>query len=371
MAFELKRGISRGAGGGAAAGDASAMSGDNLDEVLFEQRGALGLITLNRPRVLNALTEAMCIAMDAQLVRWRDDDSIKAVVIRGAGERAFCAGGDVRVLYEAGKMAAANAADFYRNEYRMNARIKHFPKPYIALLHGIVMGGGVGVSIHGSHRIADARTVFSMPETGIGMFPDVGGSYFLPRLPGEIGMYLALTGSHLKASDMLYSGVATHCVHMAHWEMFIDRLAAGDAPEAALTGLTSEGGTPALSEFLEAIDRCFAHGSVEAILAALDEDDSAWGPLAATTIRMKSPTSLKITFRELREGRSLSFEDCMRMEFRMVSRVMAGNDFFEGVRATIIDKDEEPAWRPETLPEVADSEVDAYFAPLGEKELEL
>jgi enoyl-CoA hydratase len=341
------------------------------DEVLFEQRGAVGLITLNRPNTLNALTEAMCVSIDAQLVRWRDDDAIKAVVIRGAGERAFCAGGDIRALYEAAVGGAANLADFYRREYRMNARIKHYPKPYIALLHGIVMGGGVGVSLHGSHRVADASAVFAMPETGIGLFPDVGGSWFLPRLPGEIGMYLALTGSRLKTPDMLYSGIATHSVPAPHWEMLIDRLAEGDAPEAALAGLTNEAGPPGLAEFLEAIDRCFAHGSVEAVLAALDEDDSAWGPLAATTIRMRSPTSLRITFRELREGRSLSFDDCLRMEFRMVARVMAGHDFFEGVRAIIIDKDNEPTWRPETLPEVADSDVDAYFAPLGEKELEL
>jgi enoyl-CoA hydratase len=342
-----------------------------LDEVLFENRGALGLITLNRPKALNALTGAMCIAIDTQLVRWRDDDAIRAVIIRGAGERAFCAGGDVRTLYEAALGGATNMTDFYRREYCMNARIKHFPKPFIALLHGIVMGGGVGVSIHGSHRIADANAVFAMPETGIGLFPDVGGSWFLPRLPGEIGMYLALTGSRLKTSDMLYSGIATHSVRAVHWEMLIDRLAAGDAPEEALEGLTNEAGPPDIAEFLEAIDRCFAHGSVEAVLAALDEDDSAWGPLAATTIRMKSPTSLRISFRELREGRSLSFDDCLRMEFRMVARVMAGHDFFEGARAIIIDKDNEPTWRPETLPEVTDSDVDAYFAPLGDKELKL
>ena len=344
---------------------------ETLDEVLFERRGALGLITLNRPKALNALTEAMCIAIDTQLSRWRDDSAIMAVAIRGAGERAFCAGGDIRALYEAGRSGSSNMTDFYRNEYRMNARIKHYPKPYIALLHGIVMGGGVGVSIHGSHRIADASTVFAMPETGIGLFPDVGGSWFLPRLPGEIGMYLALTGSRMKTPDLLYSGIATHCVSAAHWEMIIDRLASGETPEASLAGLTSEPGMPALTEYLEVIDRCFAYNSVEAILAALDEDDSAWGPLAATTIRVKSPTSLKISLRELREGKSLSFDDCMRMEFRMVTRVMKGHDFFEGVRATIIDKDNEADWRPETLPEVVDSDIDAYFAPLGEMELEL
>jgi enoyl-CoA hydratase len=313
----------------------------------------------------------MCVAIDKQLVRWRDDNSIKAVVIRGSGERAFCAGGDIRALYEAGRSSAETATDFYRDEYRMNARIKHFPKPYVALLHGIVMGGGVGVSLHGSHRVVDPNTTFAMPETGIGLFPDVGGSYFLPRLPGEIGMYLALTGSRLKTPDLVYSGIATHCVASAHWEMLIDRLASGEAPDAALAGLTTDAGAPALTEFLQVVDRCFAHASVEAILAALDEDDSTWGPLGATTIRTKSPTSLKISLRQLREGRSLEFDDCLRMEFRMVSRVMAGHDFFEGVRAIIIDKDNDPEWRPETLPEVGDADVNNYFAPLGDKELQL
>jgi enoyl-CoA hydratase len=347
------------------------MSAHEDAEVLFEQIGALGLITLNRPRALNALTRGMCVAMNAQLVRWQDDDAILAVVIRGAGERAFCAGGDIRMLYEAGRAGGSGATDFYREEYRLNARIRHFPKPYISLLHGIVMGGGVGVSVHGSHRVADASAVFAMPETGIGLFPDVGGSYFLPRLPGEIGMYLALTGSRLKTADMLFAQVATHSVPVRNWPMLIDRLAAGEPPDAALAGLPDEPGAPSLPEYLEVVDCCFAHGSVEAILAALDEDENTWAPLAAITIRMKSPTSLKISFRQLREGKSLAFDDCMRMEFRMVNRVMGGNDFYEGVRATIIEKDSEPLWRPETLNEVSDSDVDAYFAPLGEGELKL
>jgi enoyl-CoA hydratase len=329
------------------------------------------VITLNRPRALNALTRGMCVAMDAQLVRWRDDDAIEAVVIRGAGDRAFCAGGDIRKLYEAGRAGGSGATDFYREEYRLNARIKHFPKPYISLLHGIVMGGGVGVSVHGSHRVADVSAVFAMPETGIGLFPDVGGSYFLPRLPGEIGMYLALTGSRLTAADMLFAQVATHAVPIKYWDMLIDRLAEGEPPDAALAGLPDQPQAPSLPDSREAIDRCFVHNSVEAILAALDEDENSWAPLVATTIRMKSPTSLKITFRQLREGKSLAFDDCMRMEFRMVTHVMGGNDFYEGVRATIIDKDNEPAWRPETLPEVSDADVDAYFAPLGDGELKL
>ncbi|HEY3778553.1 MAG TPA: enoyl-CoA hydratase/isomerase family protein [Rhizomicrobium sp.] len=338
-------------------------------EVLFERRGELGLITLNRPKALNALTESMCATMDDQLARWQDDPSVAAVVVRGAGERAFCAGGDIRALYEAGRAGGAGATDFYRREYRLNTRIKYFPKPYIALLHGIVMGGGVGVSVHGSHRIVDATAVFAMPETGIGLFPDVGGSYFLPRLPGETGMYLALTGARLKSADMAYTGIGTHCVASSNWDLLIARLAEGAPVDEALAGLASDAGVPPLAEYRTTIDRCFAEDCVEAVLAALDDAPDDWAASVAATIRTKSPMSLKISFRELREGRRLAFDACMRMEFRMVSRVMAGEDFFEGVRATIIDKHNSPVWRPATLAEVSDADIDAYFAPLGEKEL--
>src|ERR1051326_4913372 len=183
-----------------------------IDDVLFEQRGAVGVITLNRPKALNALTQDMCLRMKAQLEDWAKASNIKTVVIRGAGERAFCAGGDIRALYDSGKAGTPYALDFYRDEYRLDAAVKHFPKPYVALLHGIVMGGGVGVSVHGSHRVGNETVSFAMPETGIGLFPDVGGSYFLPRLPGEIGMYVALTGERLNAADSLYAGVLTHIV---------------------------------------------------------------------------------------------------------------------------------------------------------------
>lgn len=342
------------------------MSKDANSEVLFEQRGKLGLITLNRPAALNALTAGMCAAMDGQLARWQDDPAIAAVVVRGAGERAFCAGGDIRALYEAGRAGGAASTDFYRREYRLNARIKHFPKPYIALLHGVMMGGGAGISVHGSHRLADATALFAMPETGIGLFPDVGGSYFLPRLPGEIGMYLALTGARLKRADMEYAGIATHCVAVANWPVLVARLAAGASVDQALEGVTEDTGSPPLAEKRTTIDRCFSESSVEAVLAALDREEGGWASSTAATIRAMSPTSLKISFRELREGCRLSFDNCMRMEFRMVARAMQGHELFEGVRAAIIDKDKRPAWRPSELSDVSDADVDAYFAPLGE-----
>jgi len=342
-----------------------------MDDVLFETRGAAGLITLNRPKALNALTHDMCVAMKAQLDEWAHDAAVKTVIIQSAGERAFCAGGDIRSLYESGKAGTSYALDFYHDEYILNATIKHYPKPYIALVQGIVMGGGVGVSVHGSHRITGETTTFAMPETGIGLFPDVGGSYFLPRCPGQIGLYLGLTGARLKTTDTLYSGVATHFVPMAKWPALIDALAGGAKPDAAIAPLQDNVPDTFLLEHRATIDRVFALNSVEEILAALDNEHTDWGDDTAKAIRAKSPTATKIAFRQLREGAKLEFDDCMKMEWRMVNRVVKGHDFYEGVRATIIDKDGTPKWDPSELAAVTGAAVDAYFAPLEEKELSL
>jgi enoyl-CoA hydratase len=335
-------------------------------EILFEKRGAVGLITLNRPKALNALTHAMCRAMTAQLRAWSVDAEVKAVVVQGAGDRAFCAGGDIRSLYESGKAGTPYALDFYRDEYVLNALIKHYPKPYVALISGIVMGGGVGVSVHGGTRIADETTMFAMPETGIGLFPDVGGSFFLPRCPGRIGMYLALTGARLKTADCLYASVATHFVAREKRAALIARLCEG----GAIDELSEAVPATFLDTHRAAIDAIFAGDSAEEILAALDADHTDWSRDTAKTIRGKSPTSTKLTVRQLREGAVKSFDDCMKMEYRMVHRIVAGHDFYEGVRATIIDKDGTPKWAPADLAAVSDAAVDAYFAPL-ERELEL
>jgi enoyl-CoA hydratase len=334
-------------------------------EIQFERRGAVGLVTLSRPKALNALTHAMCVSLRLQLDVWAIADEIKTIVVQGAGDRAFCAGGDIRSLYESGKAGTPYAREFYRDEYILDAVIKHYPKPYIALISGIVMGGGVGVSVHGSHRIADETTTFAMPETGIGLFPDVGGSYFLPRLPGGSGMYLALTGARLKYLDAVSLGVATHFVPGNKREALLARLADGLNPDAALAGIAERPQPSPLAERRPQIDRLFAKASVEAILEALDGEADDWARENAKTIRSKSPTSLKLTFRQLREGAKLSFDDCMRMEFRMVNRVIEGHDFYEGVRATIIDKDNVAKWRPSSLAEVRDDDIAAYFAPLA------
>jgi enoyl-CoA hydratase len=340
-------------------------------EVLFTRRGVIGIITLNRPKVLNALTHGMCVAMKKQLDDWARDDAVKAVLIRGAGDRAFCAGGDIRALYESGKAGTPYALDFYRDEYILDATIKHYPKPYIALIHGIDMGGGVGVSVNGAYRIAAENLTFAMPETGIGLFPDVGGSYFLPRCPGQIGMYLGLTGARLKAPEALYAGIATHFIPIAKWDVVIASIANGDKLEQVLRRAGESVPETFLVQHREAIDRIFSGSSVEEVLSTLDNEHEDWADDAAKTIRAKSPTSLKIAFRQMREGAKLEFDNCMKMEFRLVSRVVAGHDFYEGVRATIIDKDGAPKWQPTDLSGVSDADVAAYFAPLGEKELKL
>ncbi len=338
------------------------------DEILLEVRGAAAVATLNRPRALNALTLDMIHAFYPRLGQWAADREIGAVVVQGAGERAFCAGGDIRALYDGGP-GSRITAQFFRDEYRLNHRIFHFPKPYVALMDGITMGGGVGLSVHGSHRIVTEATVFAMPETGIGLFPDVGGSYFLPRLPGEVGMYLALTGSRLKAADCLYAGIADAFVPAARLDELVAALAAGETVEAVLERVAEDPGPAPLSDLREAIDRCFAGESVEAIEAALEEEGSAWARETLAQMAGKSPTSQKIAFRQLRTGRRLGFDDCMIMEYRLSQRVMAGHDFFEGVRAAVVDKDQTPRWRPASLAEVSDEDIEAYFAPLGERDL--
>jgi enoyl-CoA hydratase len=341
-----------------------------MSDILFEKRGAAGFVTLNRPQALNALTHAMVVAMKAQLDAWAADPEIACVLVRG--ERAFCAGGDIRAIAESGRAGTPYALDFWRDEYILNAAIKHYPKPYLALISGIAMGGGLGVSVHGEYRVVDETALMAMPETGIGFFPDVGGSWFLPRCPGEIGMYLALTGARLRAADALYAGVATHLVHADARPILLDALAQGEDPGALLSEIEVRPAPEApLAARRVAIDNIFVLSSVEEILEALDGEGDEWTQATAAAIRTKSPTSLKLAFRELREGKTLSFDDCMRMEFRIASRVLTGHDFFEGVRAALIDKDGNAKWRPATLSEVTDACIDAYFAPLGEKELPL
>ena len=336
-------------------------------DILFVRRGRLGVATLNRPEALNALTLEMAREMSATLAAWAEDDAVDAVLIKGAGERAFCAGGDIRRMYDLRGTGDPYPYDFFRTEYAMNARVFHFPKPYVALMDGIVMGGGVGLSVHGSHRVASERMMLAMPETGIGLFPDVGGSYFLPRLPGETGMFMALTGARIRAADALALGIADAYVPSDRLQALEAALAetdlggGSDAVERVLTGFAGDAGRASVTVEREAIDACFSAGSVEEILARLKARGGAWAETQLGILAAKSPTSLKITFEQMRRGARLDFDACMAMEYRIANGCVLGHDFYEGIRAVVVDKDQKPAWRPASLAEVSEADVAAYF----------
>jgi enoyl-CoA hydratase len=348
------------------------------EEIVFERRGAAGIVTLNRPKALNAVTHAMVKALRAQLDAWAQDEAITRVVVTAAGERAFSAGGDIRALTDLGKAEKYDEAlQFWRDEYPLNAAIKNFRKPYVALIDGIVMGGGVGVSVHGSHRVAGDRFAFSMPEVGIGFFPDVGATWFLPRMPGELGAYCGLTGERFGIADAHAAGIATHRIPSTRFPALLDGLSGTVSVDAVLAAFAEPAGEGPIMARRAAIDRLFAASSVDAILSALDREasvggaDSEWAGKTAATMRAKSPLSLKLALAQVRRGATMDFATCMTTEFRIVSRVIHGHDFYEGVRAVIVDKDNKPRWQPTTLAGVSDAEVDCHFAPLGPDELQL
>jgi enoyl-CoA hydratase len=339
-----------------------------MADVIIHRQGAAGRITLNRPQALHALNEEMCLAMDAALKLWEDDPEVELVVVdHAAGTRGFCAGGDIRMLAESGAADGSAAQAFFRAEYRLNTRIKNYPKPYVAFIDGVTMGGGVGISVHGSHRVATERTNFAMPETGIGLFPDVGGGWFLPRLGPPLGMWLALTGERLKGGDVCAAGVATHfaessvveVVKNAVCEGQLDMLNAMDWDEAG-----------SFDQHLSVIERCFWKETVEDIFAALEAEQGDWAKAQLATLKTKSPQTLKVAHRQLRRGLEMkTFEDNMRMEFRIACRVVHRHDFQEGVRAVIIEKDNKPNWNPATLAGVTNEMLNEIFAPLGDGEL--
>ena len=340
-----------------------------MDEILFDAVGAVGRVTLNRPKALNALTLAMTRQLDARLIDWAADDRIAAVVVEGAGDRAFCAGGDIRALYASMTTPGDRfSATFYREEYTLNHRIHAYPKPYIALIDGVVMGGGVGVSVHGSHRVVTENVLFAMPETGIGLFPDVGATHFLPRMPGALGMYLGLTGARLRAADVMYAGIGTHYVPRERLSELVDALLARPVDDC-LAGFAADAGEPPLAEHRAAIDRCFAGATIEAILAALEVEGTEWAEATRATLATKSPTSLKVTVRQLRAGAALDFAAAMRLEYRLSQRFCADHDFAEGIRSVVIDKDNAPQWRPASLADVTEADVDAHFQAPPDGEL--
>ena len=341
----------------------------STEEVFFEKKGSLGLITLNRPEALNALTLNMVRLIHPKLKIWEEDNEIKTVAVTAVGDKAFCAGGDIRALYDWGKNNDKKATGFYYEEYQLNQLIKSYTKPYISFVNGIVMGGGVGISVHGSYRVAGENYSFAMPETGIGLFPDVGGSFFLSRLKNNVGMYLALTGSRIKSSDAIELGIAEYFIQSENFDEIFKQLSEGITPDEVLSSFNSDKINSDLKNDFEKINELFSGNSLEDIFERLENDNSDFSQKNLSLLRSKSPTSLNITFRQIKNGSELNFEDCMKMEFRMVTKVMNDHDFYEGVRALIIDKDNNPAWKPETVEEVSDEEIDEFFKYLEDNEL--
>lgn len=334
-------------------------------ELLAARRGAVGRIVLNRPKALNALSLPMIRAFASALAGWEEDPGVRAVTVEGAGGRAFCAGGDVLAVCGFQDTDSALGADFFREEYRLNRRLRNYPKPVVAFLDGITMGGGVGLSVHGSHRVATGRTLFAMPETALGLFPDVGAGHFLPRLRGEFGTYLALSGARLGAGDCLAAGIATHALAPdAAAEAAVAALAAmeGDDVDRALAPHLGGAPPPTVLRRCGEIDRCFQADRVEEILEALAREGSAWGNETRAGLLEKSPTSMKITLRQLRMGRKADFDEELVTEYRMSQACVAGHDFPEGVRAALVDRDGSPQWSPGTLEEVGEDLVASHFA---------
>ncbi len=338
-------------------------------EVLARVEGGVGRLTLNRPKALHALNRAMCEAMTAALVAWRDDDAVKSVLIDHAGERGFCAGGDIRMIAQSGAGDASEAKAFFKAEYRLNHLLFEYPKPVTAIVDGIVMGGGVGISEPADVRIATERTTYAMPETGIGLFPDVGGGWFLPRLPGRTGVWLALTGARLKAADTVSLGIHTHFVPSEETEALKADLLSGEDTRAVADRRHRDPGPAPHTPHRAAIDRLFGHDTVEAIFAALQAEGTDWARAQLDILKTKSPQSLKVTLRQLRAGAAMTaFADNMAMEYALGGRVVRTHDFQEGVRAVIVDKDNAPRWSPATLEGVTEAELDRLFASLPDDE---
>ncbi len=350
-----------------------------MSDIITNAANGLGHITLNRPAALHALNTHMCANMIQALLAWRDDPEINAILLDHApGTRGFCAGGDIRMIAESGAGDGKEARRFFHTEYQLNHLLFHYPKPIVALIDGVTMGGGVGISMPARFRIATENTTYAMPETGIGLFPDVGGGWYLPRKPGHIGMWLALTGARLKAADCLIAGIATHYMPTEILAAARAQIAgaaqthdAARALQSGLDALSESAGKPKelTPENIERINRIFALESVEAIFVGLEADGSDWAQAQLKTLHSKSPQAMKVSFRQMREGAAMqSFADEMRSEYRIACRVSALHDFQEGVRALIVDKDNQPVWSPATLEAVTPARLDAIFAPMPGEE---
>lgn len=327
-----------------------------------EKTGALGLLTLARPQALNALTHGMINALHERLTAWAADDSIKAVAIRGEG-RAFCAGGDIRAWVAAGRDAALA---FLRAEYQLNHRIATYPKPFVALMHGVTMGGGAGLSVHARHRLADPGLVLAMPETAIGFVPDVGSTWFLPRCPEGLGLYLALTAARMGQGDAIAAGLADSAVALADFEAFLEALARGKKITRAIEAVAGMPGPAPLAAERTRIATLFTAASVEGVLERLVREGSIFACQAAAAIRANSPTSLKLAFHLLCRGATLDLRQCLAQEYRAAMHLLARHDLKEGVRAALIDKDRAPKWQPSALAAVTEAGIAGLMADEAE-----
>ncbi|GJF27984.1 3-hydroxyisobutyryl-CoA hydrolase [Kitasatospora sp. NE20-6] len=329
--------------------------------VEFRRDGLAGRIVLDRPKALNALTHAMVLDIRDTLTAWADDDGVATVVLTGAGERGLCAGADIRALHDDARAGGAQARVFFADEYRLNLQISRFPKPYVAVMDGITMGGGVGLSAHGGVRVVTERSTVAMPETRIGLMPDVGGSHLLAHAPGELGTHLALTAAAMGPGDALLCGFADHFVPAAALPEFTAALATltpGEALAAYAAGAPAAG----LAAQRGWIDTCYAAGSVEEILARLDADGGDGAAEAAREIRAKSPTALKVTLAALRRARThRTLAETLEQEYTVSCAALESHDLVEGIRAQVVDKDRDPHWKPASLAEVTAADVDRYF----------
>ena len=340
------------------------------DDVLFSTDRNVGRIRLNRPKAIHALTREMCDAMSEVLLAWREDPSIQVVVIDHAEGRGFCAGGDVVMLARSGADDASDAKRFFFSEYRLNHLLFTYPKPTVAIMNGITMGGGVGISLPCEYRVATQNTRLAMPETGIGLFPDVGGVWYLSHLPGRVGQFMALTGARLDASECLYLGLATNYIEQASLEELHERiLKAPGRIQGALGAAAAIAPDAKIESNMSQITKLFASDRLEDVLAALEEDGSDWAQSELATLKSKSPLSCKVSLRLLAEGANRSsFAEEMRAEYALAGRIVRTHDFREGVRALLIDKDNNPQWDPPTPEEVDDEMLDVLFEPLPERE---
>jgi enoyl-CoA hydratase len=340
-----------------------------MQEVLFHQQHHIGIITLNRPQALNALSYSMVMKLLHQLQAWEVNETIHAVIIRSGGGKAFCAGGDVRSLYEMGKNSPENALQFFSNEYRLNTLIHQYKKPYIALMDGITMGGGVGVSLHGSHPVASHTFVFAMPETSIGFFPDIGASFLLARCEGNMGVYLGLTGERLSAHQAYALGLVRYVIPASHFDNVIEALIGLDLSTEAeqkvthcLSALTDPVDTAVLELLQSNVTACFNEQQMQSIIQNLEKRHDDWCLNVLNTLKHKSPLSLCVTLEQLIRAKQMNFKECIQMDTILVQHFIRGHDFYEGVRALLIDKDKSPQWKPATLSEVDLREIDTYFS---------